>query len=85
MFNIKLCLLLYYSACKKATAMVFISGDRGYPAVRFEYKKASERYLVAELYAKQFWVFLEKYEIAIFLANNQNCFAYISAPNIAPK
>ena len=42
-------LLLYYSASKKATAMVFIWGDRGYPAVRFEYKTASERYLVAEL------------------------------------
>ena len=42
-------LLLYYSASKKATAMVFIWGDRGYPAVRFEYKTASERYLIAEL------------------------------------
>ena len=29
--------------------MVFILGDREYPAVRFEYKMASERYLVAEL------------------------------------
>ena len=29
--------------------MVFIGGDRGYPAVRFEYKTASEQYLVAEL------------------------------------
>ena len=27
--------LLYYSACKKATAKVFIQGDKGYPAVRF--------------------------------------------------
>ena len=42
-------LLPYYSACKEATSMVFIWGDRGYPAVRFEYKMASERYLVAEL------------------------------------
>ena len=31
--------------------------DRGYPAVRFEYKTASKRYLVAELWAKQFWVY----------------------------
>ena len=30
-------LLLYYSACKKATAMDFMSGDKGYPTVRFEY------------------------------------------------
>ena len=45
-------LLLYYSACKKATAMVFIWGDRGYPVVRFEYRTASERYLVVELEAK---------------------------------
>ena len=29
--------------------MVFIWGDRGYPAVRFEYKSASERYLVTEI------------------------------------
>ena len=41
--------LLYYSACKKATAIGFILGDRGYPALRFEYKSASERYLVAEI------------------------------------
>ena len=42
-------LSLYYSAHEKATAVVFIWGDRGYPAVRFEYKTASERYLVAEI------------------------------------
>ena len=42
-------LLLYYSASKKAIAMVFIWGDRGYPAVRFKYKTASDWYLVAEL------------------------------------
>ena len=41
--------MLYYSACEKATAMVFIWDDRGYPAVRFEYKMASERFLVAEI------------------------------------
>ena len=40
---------LYYSASKKATAMVFIWGDRGHPAVRFEYNTAYERYLVAGL------------------------------------
>ena len=49
MFKIHFFLLIYYSAYKKATAMIFIWGDRGYPAVRFEYKKASERYLVGEL------------------------------------
>ena len=42
-------LLLYYSARKKVTAMVFILGDRGYHAVLFRYKMASKRYLVAEL------------------------------------
>jgi len=42
-------LLLYYLACKEATAMAFIRGERGYPAVCFEYKMASEQYLVAEL------------------------------------
>ena len=39
-------LLLYYSVGKKATAMVFICGGRGYPAIRFEFKTTSERYLV---------------------------------------
>ena len=42
--------------------MVFIKGDRGYSAVCFEYKTASERYLVAELGAKQFWVVFDKIE-----------------------
>ena len=48
-FKIHVFLLFYYSAYKKAAEMVFIWGDRGYPAVRFEYKTASEWYLVAEL------------------------------------
>ena len=64
---------------KKATATVFKSGDRGYSPVRFEYNTASERYLVAELWLKQFWVFFEKSEILNFFENTQNCFAYISA------
>ena len=34
---------------KKSSAMVFILGDKGYPFGRFEYKKASERYMIAEL------------------------------------
>ena len=42
-------LLLYYSACKKATAMVFIWGDKGYPDVCFKYKMASDQYLAAEI------------------------------------
>ena len=37
--------LLYYSACKKATTMVFIWDDRGWSAVHFEYKTASEGYV----------------------------------------
>ena len=48
LWNSKFC-LVYYSARKKATAMVFIWGDRGDHAVRFEYETASERYLVAEI------------------------------------
>ena len=59
--------------------MVFIGGDRGYPAARFEYKTASERYLVAEIWAKQFWVFFEKIKILNSFENTQNGFAYISA------
>ena len=34
---------------KKTTAMAFIWGDRGYPAIRFEYKTASEWYLVDDI------------------------------------
>ena len=70
-------LLLYYSACKKGTTMVLIWGDRGYPAIRFEYKTTSEQYLVTELWAKEFWVFFEKSEILNFFKNTQNRFAYI--------
>ena len=58
--------------------MVFIWGDRGYPAVRFEYKTASEQYLVHEIYAKQFWAFSKKFRISIFSKNTQNYFAYNS-------
>ena len=47
--------LLYYSASKKPTARVFIWCDKEYPNVHFEYKTVTERYLVAELWAKQFW------------------------------
>ena len=71
-------LLLYYSARKKATSTVFIWGDKGYPAVRFEFKTASEQYLVAEIQAKQFWVFFEKNEVLNFSKKKQNSFAYIS-------
>ena len=59
--------------------MVFIWGDKEYPAVRFEYKTASERYSVAEIQTKQFWVFFKKIYIPNFPENTQNCFAYISA------
>ena len=61
--------------------MVFIWGDRGYPALRFEYKMAFEQYLVA----KHFWVYLEKNEIVIFRENTQNCFAYISVAKYCSK
>ena len=56
-------LLLYYSGCKKATAMVF---TWEYPAVRFEHRTAFERYFAADLWAKQFWVFFEKLKYRIF-------------------
>ena len=42
-------LLLYYSAGKKATLMVCIGGDKGYPDIYFEHKMTSERYLVAKI------------------------------------
>ena len=71
-------LLLYYLACKKATAIFFIWGDRRYPAVCFEYKTTSELYLVTELWAEQFWVFFEKIETLNFFENTHYSFAYIS-------
>ena len=40
---------LGYSAGLKATDTVSFWGDRGYPSICFEYKMASERYLVAEI------------------------------------
>ena len=68
------------SARKKATAIVLISSDRGYLAACFEYKTASEQYLVAELEVKQFLVFFfKRKEIKIFFENTQNCFAHILA------
>ena len=49
LFKIQFLLMLYYSACKKATAMLFILGDRAYPAVRIVNKMVSKRYLVTAL------------------------------------
>ena len=48
--------------------MVFIWGDRGYLifAVRFEYKTASEQYLVAKLWAIGFGWFLKNVDFHKF-------------------
>ena len=46
--------------------MGFIQGDRGYPPIRFEYKTPRERYLVAEIYAEKFWVFLKNANFHLF-------------------
>ena len=46
--------------------MVFIWDDRGYLPVCFEYKMAYDRYLVAEIKAERFWVYLGKYRFSIF-------------------
>ena len=71
--------LLQYSACKKATAMIFIWGDRWYPAVRFEYKTVSERYLVAELWAKHFWVSSKKLQkFKMFKKHPKMFYLYLS-------
>ena len=83
--KIQLSLLLYYSAHKKATAMVFIWGDRGYHAVRFEYKTASERYLVAEIYAKHFWVFLKKLKVSFFSKTPKTVLLISQQLNIAQR
>ena len=54
-------LMLYSSAPSKAIATFFISGDTEYFSVRFEYKTASEEYLVAEI----FWINSKKYRFSI--------------------
>ena len=78
-------LLFYYSARKKATSIVFIWGDKGYPADRFEYKKASEWYLVAELWAKQFWVFLIKIYIMNFFRKHPKLFCLYLSNHISHR
>ena len=74
--------MLYISAHKKATAMVFFWGDSGYPPLRFEYKTASEGYLVTEILGKQFYQFHQflnkKIENHYFSESTQECSAYIS-------
>ena len=44
------------------------------PSIRFEYKMASERYMVAEIYAKQFWVFLDKFITSFSSQNHPKLF-----------
>ena len=51
--------------------MGFIQGDRGYPPIRFEYKTPRERYLVAEIYAEKFWVFLKNANFHLFSKINE--------------
>ena len=58
--------------------MVFIWGDRGYPVVRFEYKMTSEQYLVAELWAKQYWMFFEEKKNSTFFWNEYLVYKFLS-------
>ena len=46
--------MLYYLSFIYATEKVFISCDREYPPIRFEYKTTSEGNMVAEISTKQF-------------------------------
>ena len=57
---------------------LFICVERRYPGIRYEYKTASEWYLVTELWAKPFGAFFEKILNLNFFENPQNFFAYIS-------
>ena len=65
--------------------MVFIWGDRANPAIQFEYKTASERYLITELYAIQFWVSSEKIESLIFLKTPKTVLLISQQPNFAQR
>ena len=78
--------LLYYSSSKKPTARVFIWCDKEYPNVHFECKTATERYLVAEFWANQFWVFLEKKIGYWFFSKTPKAVLLITQqPNIAQR
>ena len=74
-------MLLYCSACKKATAMVFIWGDREYSAVNLEYNTVSERYLGCWDISKTVLGVLEKIQNFNFVKKHPKlfCFAYNSA------
>ena len=41
---------LYIFIVKKAKKLMLITLERGIPPTRFEYKRASEQYLVTEIY-----------------------------------
>ena len=77
-------MLLTYSACNKATAMVFIWGDKGYPPIRFEYKTASQENLVIEILVNNFLIFWKKWNYEFF-ENTQNFFDHISATKYLPE
>ena len=62
-FKIQLSLLLYYSALKLATTMVLKLGDRGYPAIRFEYKRPLSDIWLLSCEQNSFVFFFEKIKL----------------------
>ena len=72
-------LLLYYSARKTATPMVFIWGDRRYPDVVLNTKWPLSNIWLLSYERNSFGCFFEKFSILNFFENTQNCFPYILA------
>ena len=81
--KIQLHCCFYFSARKKATAMVFIWGDRGYPDVRLNTKRSlSDIWLQ---WAKQFWVCLKKLKVWFFSKTPKTVLLISQQPNITQR
>ena len=77
----------YNSATKyRSEAVLYSKWTAGYPLSHhvkiIEYKTASERYLVTELWAEQFWVFFHKLKVWIFSKTPKIVWLISKQPNI---
>ena len=72
-------LLLYYSACKKATEVVFIWVGRGYPADCLNTKWPLSDIWLLRNKQNSFGCFRKNSDVPIFKKNTQNCFAHNSS------
>ena len=77
--------LLYYSASKKATAMVFIWGERGYPAARFDTKRALSDIWLPSCEQSSFGCFLKKFKLWVYSKTPKTILLISQQPNIATR